>query len=149
MHPCDAVIYGNLDVQVHREVMGIDLYASPFVVINKRRIDILTYLPTTHTPEDPPAGWCAEWRPPHYSTDIGAAFQVVEHLQERWEEYGTIECNSWAFDRMSFRRWRAAIHYTDLSGVHQVVCEQADTLPLAICRAALAWVRLNSQGTDD
>ena len=33
------------------------------------------------------------------------------------------------------------IRWTDLSGTHEVVVAQGDTLPLAICRAALAWVR--------
>lgn len=62
----------------------------------------------------PPAPWC-------YSTDIAAAFQVVEKMRERH----TLKI--W-----SHPEWRISVRVR----INEVTAS-ADTLPLAVCRVAL------------
>ncbi len=62
---------------------------------------------------------------PPYSTDISAAWQVVEHLRQRLDWSVTIEAK---------RKGGYSVR-TDA-----ILAFEADTAPLAICRAALAAV---------
>ena len=64
---------------------------------------------------------------PHYSTDIGAAWQVIENLVERGM---VVEMRAWAFG------WSRAVVF---SGIERHDVEDI-TAPLAICLAALAAV---------
>ena len=90
------------------------------------------------TNNDPRMSWVAEWdekgRPdwlPHYSTEISAAWQVIEKMLEigfssriKVEER---KCTKCAF-------WRV--------GISRYISLPAPTAPLAICRAALMTVQL-------
>ena len=64
---------------------------------------------------------------PHYSTDIAAAWEVVEKMMDEGE-YTSLECYG--------GRYCFHIHLTaDTDDIH---IEVAETAPLAICSAALA-----------
>lgn len=73
---------------------------------------------------------CAElgWTAPKYSTHIAAAWDVLEKVQE----IGCLQ-NSGGFG------WRCEICATYPGGPE--CAGEADTAPLAICRAALLWAR--------
>lgn len=89
---------------------------------------------------DYPPKWCAKCggresrdifkKLPHYSTDIGDAWDVVEAVAARSETvYFTVE--------------RIGAHAGEFSGYRAFInriCTAADTAPLAICRAALKAV---------
>jgi hypothetical protein len=68
--------------------------------------------------------------PPPYSTDIAAAWQVVERMRE--QEY------SIALDSDTWLKHPYAVHF--IGGNSGCVSCTADTAPLAICRAALKAV---------
>ncbi len=99
--------------------------------------------------EDDPAGWCwvtehgrtrgsATALMPTYSTNIAAAWQVVEKLKERFSSV-LVETNP--------RQYYVDI-VTDKgtpSYYRTVADAEADTAPLAICRAALKAVNQGSQ----
>jgi len=61
---------------------------------------------------------------PHYSTDIAAAWQIVEKLG--------MQCGFSIYDREPF-------------AAHKRVSTVASTVPLAICRAALKAIRENDK----
>lgn len=72
---------------------------------------------------------CKYWRrlePEPYSTDLSAAWEVVEKMAKKWPDFGISKsnqgskwCVSWGFDGHGWE-------YAD-----------AETAPLAICKAAL------------
>lgn len=64
--------------------------------------------------------WPADWTP---STDIAAAWQVVERL---------VALTNWEVQVFAKRHARYVVHASPF------VVTEADTAPLAICRAALA-----------
>ena len=92
----------------------------------------VTWLATAISPAQPHyvdrAIACGYLLVEYYSTDIGAAWQVVERMREL--NYGIAISDGPA--------WSFAVAPNDDAG--DVTCELADTLPLAICRAALRAV---------
>jgi len=67
---------------------------------------------------------------PHYSTDIAAAWQVVEKVREKYVINIEIDCeNIWV------ELWQDSTD--EPSNYKQVADEYGDTAPLAICLAAL------------
>lgn len=120
-----------LDAEVHTKVMGERGGFLPYVVINGRRHDVETWLPVGWTPDEPPAGWCAGWRPPRYSTEIAAAWRVVEKMS----------ATHWCRITTPFfpdDRCYAQFDLHNHSDATNPLCVQmADTVPEAICRAAL------------
>ncbi len=91
-----------------------------------------------------------EWVPvPHYSTDDTAAMLVVEKMTERWpgaserfvmyKNHGSDEwCVGW--QTLAFLRFEPGTTGwvdTDKMEKHQAPMASADTLPLAICKAAV------------
>lgn len=66
---------------------------------------------------------------PHYSTDIAAAWQIVDHLRSGERGFNLFAANS-----ASFPAWIATF-YPDAYEDHEAA---ADTAPMAICLAALA-----------
>jgi hypothetical protein len=65
---------------------------------------------------------------PQFSTDIGAAWDVVEHVRELDHVTG------FTLDDRGAYGWAASFHYHGYAG------HIAETAPLAICRAALSAV---------
>lgn len=65
-----------------------------------------------------------------YSTDIAAAWEVMEKLREQWavELHGRDQA------------WAVLIEDGDEVSAHFIATEEADTAPLAICLAALKAV---------
>ena len=74
--------------------------------------------------------------PPPYSTDISAAWKVVEHLLKE----------NWFFDlaiRQNPLTWRCVLIHdpSDLGPRPAATADECETAPLAICRAALASIK--------
>lgn len=67
---------------------------------------------------------------PHYSTNIAAAWLVVEKLRKTW----AIELHS----REGV--WNCLVEEGDEVTAHYIATKEAETAPLAICLAALAAV---------
>ena len=65
---------------------------------------------------------------PHYTADISAAWQVVEHIHANIANVTTLECDS------SIGRWTFSLAKGAIVGV-------GDTAPLAICHAAYLTVK--------
>lgn len=74
-------------------------------------------------------GFVVQYRPPNYSTDIAAAWEVVEKLQARFLRVDVSAINS---DGFTVKIWVS--EYAD----H--IYAMGDTAPLAICLAALKSV---------
>lgn len=77
--------------------------------------------------------------PKLYSADIAAAFEVVTHLQERWKES----------DRSLFWNlsdWRDGWVVTIGRDDERLCRAYSESLPEAICKAALQWVERASNG---
>ncbi len=64
--------------------------------------------------------------PGHYSTDIAAAWQVVERLKADWRP---------VIQWVHLDRWRVTL--VNRHKNNEAVMEESPSLPLAICRAAL------------
>lgn len=109
-----------LDVEIHRKVMGEEYYEQegkfwyilPFVT------DV------TGKPFPLPI--------PFYSTEINAAWLVVEKLAA--ENRGTLVLQDWLDVRGTPGRWCALFDLPDGHDTGQIL---ADTAPLAICKAIL------------
>lgn len=110
----------ELDVEVASKVMGI-----PRTVDSGR-----WYIDGRHTTEPPP-----------YSTSIAAAWQVVERLKADWNQKGDDEPLVWSFLDCGESGWRVEINWLHHDGDIQIESAVAESLPLAICDAALAWVQ--------
>lgn len=82
-----------------------------------------------------PCGWSP-------STDIAAAWQVAEAMRARWAEQDNAkrdEPDAWQFQDFADEGWGASVIWLHHDGPIHVVIDIAPTLPLAICRAALAY----------
>lgn len=100
----------ELDALVAEKVMGEDL--SPLGTLHGREIPYV---------------------PPHYSTDIAAAWQVMEHITaQKRDDFG------WFDLRFVNDRWKA----TFITGAYYEARDhiEAPTAPHAICLAALKAV---------
>jgi hypothetical protein len=85
-----------------------------------------------HEANDPHVRWWGRSlieRVPFYSTDIAAAFEVVEKMH--YEEFG---CEIWMPNTDGLRYRYQAKFYPDAG---RAFVGEGDTAPLAICRAAL------------
>jgi hypothetical protein len=102
-------------------------------------------------------GWCytcgrpiseVEPRARRYSVEIGAAWDVVEAMRGRWAEQENAkwgEPDVWQFHDFADEGWRASVIWLHHDGAIVEVDEIAPTLPLAICRAALAALASHHQ----
>jgi hypothetical protein len=81
------------------------------------------------------------WSGPHYSTAIGAAWEVVKHLIERGYSFdmGTRE-------DFTLMMWEVTLQPPDFKSMEDWTGAVGETAPLAICRAALLAVSA-TQGT--
>lgn len=112
----DSMLAGReMDKLIAEKVMGWgDFWSDPNGVI-------LMGNPPGNTVEDD------RIEVPHYSTDIAAAWQIVEYsLQQR----------GWGFHSLD-EGWSASFFVT---GRTSLILSHADTAPLAICRAAFLAV---------
>lgn len=133
----------DLDVAVAAEVMGAT-EIHPITVIDRHgpHTEPGTSGPRYRMP-DGRMGVRAT-RIPYYSTDTAAAWQVVERMKERWASEPNAlrgEPDVWRFHDFADEGWRASVVWLHHDGPIVEVDEMAPTLPLAICRAALAAVR--------
>ncbi len=79
--------------------------------------------------------------PEPYSSDFEAAWQVVEKLQAWWS-LETPSRHHWRFVDRAPDGWRAEIWFGHQHPHHSdefIGCAPGETLPEAICRAALDW----------
>lgn len=110
------------------EAQGRPGYFSDYVIINEKRYDIETWIRKPWTPEQPQPGQRIGRMPRKYSTDIQAAWELVESRIAENEKN--------VFDVVSSRepglRWMA---FFDRG--KKVRSAMADTAPLAITRAYL------------
>lgn len=131
-----------LDAEISRVVFGIAWKLHPYCVINGVRKDVPTWMYDEDwcSPDDPPGGWTWGVKPPPYSTDITAAWTVVEHLKSLGGavlvEYQ--QTKNWPEEMTELdpaERWRCGygISGTDMCWRFA----SGDTMPLAVCRAAL------------
>jgi len=120
----------KLDRLIAQHIMGKVCHDR--VCINGEWFEVETWLEAGEDPADPWIGTMAGGGLGWYSTDIAAAWEVVEHLvrQGMWwaaEFYRHDDPpHDWAFCKPVDNR--GAFRYYDA---------RADSLPLAICRAAL------------
>lgn len=87
---------------------------------------------------DPPPGmlgaWAAMyWVIPRYSTDISAAWEVLERMRERGEWVLNVMADGYEIDNHNAE----AIPLKGWTWDDEWIAERADTAPLCICRAAL------------
>jgi len=82
-----------------------------------------------------------------YSTDISAAWQLVEPLDENGErrfyfDVKSVVCGGWVCEVHDERKFVSRLHKGGdfASGGCLIACEFSDTAPLAICKAALKAV---------
>lgn len=73
---------------------------------------------------------------PHYSTDVAAALPVFEKLDEKLSDADV----TWQI-RQDARGWIVETFFGDVDSWGCEIFGVADTLPLAICRAAMAAIR--------
>ena len=93
-------------------------------------LDPLGTLTGQPLPKELPEHWTSGI--PHYSTDISAAWQVIERMREQGWWY-TLTDERFNGHFAEFRR-------ADEHGIHHFHRVIAGTAPLAICKAALACV---------
>jgi hypothetical protein len=124
MREIEMVAGPDLDALVAEKVMG--WRKVPRRVINDRDLGPGWWHPTKGDPESPNPGASA-FPPPSYTTDIAAAWDVVETLNKKG-------IYLWAVGQEdSFPGWSA-----DFGRNHQSAhVAWGETAPLAICRAAL------------
>jgi len=119
----------ELDALVAERVMGHPGRFVERVNINDRWWDRTTWLPWEEEPEKPHGGTAVGQMPPRYSTDIETAWKVVERLRTDWR---------FLFQETPGRKWRAM--FSSHRRQEAWFMDDADTAPLAICRAALKAV---------
>ncbi len=101
---------------------SIDIFAYEDGYCNGPRYLLCGYEYCVHCYHDGPRTLCKETRP--YSTDISAAWEVVEKLKDN-PDFADITITY---------PWCVALNYNFETGW---IKGEADTAPLAICRAAL------------
>lgn len=109
----------ELNEQIHTEVMGHHMTQVPAIGMDGK--------PTTIRMTDDLQGI------PRYCANIEAAWLVVEKLRERFTNVALHAANGWGLTCWDVTR--------DGDEVNTVDPTNAETAPLAICRAALAAVR--------
>tara|TARA_Y100000310_G_scaffold189061_1_gene189026 strand:- start:7047 stop:7487 length:441 start_codon:yes stop_codon:yes gene_type:complete len=131
----------ELDALVAEKVMGWNVWRSKYGYFNVEHPDMPSqvsghgterYSPQTGK-KLPAPKWWDDWAVdiPMWSTDISAAWEVVEKLDCLQFNLGRENCAGIRFD---------AAFYDDLD-MKDKVHAMADTVPLAICRAALKAVQ--------
>ena len=87
-----------------------------------------------------PEGLGAGRQPPCYSTDIAAAWQVVEKMRQRWD-MGDSTSDFWTIKDCGLTGWRVEVEFFPDHDAPTVVHEVVSlSLPHAICLAALKAV---------
>lgn len=110
----------ELDALVAEKIMGYDVKWLPTALSDSQ---------PHYANSDEGSGWlyCR-----HYSTDIAAAWLVVERMQ-CIDDRGWWPQVTWLQDFDGVNKWQASMHAPP-----RVWSAMADTAPLAICLAALA-----------
>lgn len=116
----------NLDVSVAEEVFGYEIMAR-----SKSH--------ATFKQKYPGGDW-AETILPKYSQDIGAAFLVVNHLCRDGRKPKELYCKITYAWQEDYGAW-VYFDWKGTSDTHPLYRAHADTVPLAICLAALKAVR--------
>lgn len=128
----------ELDALIAERVMGLNPVknSNPYNMIFTRRRDWVDMDDYYYEGEDD--GYHFVDEVPHYSTDIAAAWKVVEHMKaDGWQCHmrGWVNSNDW-----------------QCGFVHpggQMSWNTADTAPLAICCAALRASARGGEGIDN
>ena len=72
---------------------------------------------------------------PNFTTDIAAAWEVVEHLRKQTKDDGSCK---WLVSLIDHQhKWEAVVHEI---GMDDIACECDESAPMAICLAALRAV---------
>ena len=121
----------GLDALVSDKVFGEPLTKVPRVRINGHWRDDETWLAANADPANPPLGTWRGQRPPRYSTDIAAAWEVVEKLIGDGAEPLIVGWAKYTQD------WHCEIRGISTPDGAQLHDAAAETAPLAISLAAL------------
>ena len=123
----------ELDALVAEKVMG---WHRVHDGLNERWADVNGYGAYVNRGDGtPPPGMF--WSP---STDIAAAWQVVEHMRLRWD-HGNSTTDFWTIKDCGPSGWRVEIEFCpDHDAPIVIYAETPPTAPLAICLAALKAV---------
>ncbi len=119
-----------VDCLVAEQIMGLIRCQNPWH---------LEGIPCHAQPDSPGSGG----ETPAYSSDLATAWLVVEKIRNTGE---APEQTYWVFTDYSEIGWRAEVLQvlTENDAPHHVAAGIGETLPLAICRAALAAVDAGS-----
>lgn len=127
----------EMDALVDEYLFGQEWYRSERVQINGKWFDVPTWIERPRTPESPAAGSEPGQVPPCYSTDIAAAWPVVEALEGRGF---CIRLTTPFLPGEPYTCGATPQGTTGWNGRPDHLAT-APTAPLAICRAALAVVQ--------
>lgn len=121
----------KLDALIAEQVLGWTRHPDTMHPTDNRTIGSVLYC----RPEYPATNFGGELNcVPYYSTDIAAAMEVVDRLaSDGWD----ITLRNPLILGIP-RKWRCDLFRGNDSGPHESEMVVAETLPLAICRAALA-----------
>ena len=86
--------------------------------------------------------WIYSTWPPLYSTDIAAAWEIVDIFRRGWNGHGAATTQIVVSDAFTHPACCISISVPDFPDLHT----WADTVPLAICRAALMVVERCEEG---
>ena len=78
-----------------------------------------------------------------YSTEIAAAWQIVEKMREQWSVENPDETFFWQIIDCCEHGWRVDVDWGHHDGVIPIASAAAETAPLAICRAAILAMEAN------
>lgn len=144
----------ELDALVSKQVFGRKYVLCPYVVTNGTRYDEPTWLREGESPDAPWPGIGPGQTPPWYSRSIPKAWEVVEKLRDAgWLVVVKAMPEGFPFrGEHDSERWQAryAVELTWMPlqtaadmrrAIYLQPCALADSLPEAVCRAALEAVR--------
>ncbi len=124
----------DLDALIAERVMGHPGRFVERIYINDRWWDCKTWLPWEEEPDKPHGGTAVGQMPPRYSTDIEAAWKVVEKM------LGTHSVDVNAIPGESLIQWGATMQKMPFIEHNPEHGACAKTAPLAICLAAMEAV---------
>jgi hypothetical protein len=122
-----------LDAEIAVKVMGWTVYPEKAHPSDNRTINDVLYCPPDYPYDKGSANVV-----PEFSSDIAAAFTVVEHLRQKWIAEKPEYPNCFDIEDRGARGWKVRIFKDDGERYETIIAEPAPTLMLAICKAALA-----------
>jgi hypothetical protein len=125
----------EMDAFVEEIIFGKRWVKHKEVIINETIRKVETWIPDWGSPNHPPAGTFAGQTPPERSTDISAAFEVVEKMMSLGYRYvmrGNYEGNGLHWVGFDLQEW------ADCNPPWQSPIVKS--LPEAICKASLIAV---------